>query len=42
MKVRSKSEIVYTEFLSPGTVGESFIHNNRETSQSSQDSDSAS
>ena len=40
--MRSKSEIVYTECLSPATVAESFIDNNREASQSSQDSDSAS
>ena len=41
-KMRSKSEIVYTECLSPATVAESFIDNDGETSQSSQDSDSAS
>ena len=41
-KVRSNSDTVYTECLSPANVAESFIDNNRETSQSSQDSDLAS
>ena len=40
----SKSEIVnvYAECLSPATVAESFIDNEGENSQSSQDSDSVS
>ena len=37
----SKSEIVYTECLSPATAAESFIDNDGGNSQSSQDSDSA-
>ena len=41
-KMRSKSEIVYAECLSPGNVAESFIDNEGENSQSSQDSDSVS
>ena len=41
-KVQSKSEIVYTECLSPATAAESFIDNDEENFQSSQDSDSAS
>ncbi|XP_028419097.1 uncharacterized protein LOC114544759 [Dendronephthya gigantea] len=39
-KVRSKSEIVYAECLSQASVAESFMGNNEETSQSSQESDS--
>ena len=40
-KMRSKSEIVYSECLSHASVAESFIDNVEETSQSSQESDSA-
>lgn len=40
-KLRSRSEIVYTECLSRASVAESFIDMNEETSQSSLESDSA-
>ena len=36
-----KSDIVYSECLSKGSVGESFIGDDVETSQSSQESDYA-
>ena len=40
-KVRTKSDIVYSECLSKGSVAESFIEDDVETSQSSQESDYA-
>ena len=40
-KVRTKSDIVYSECLSKGSVAESFIEDDVEISQSSQESDYA-